>query len=206
VREIRRQDRWSALPVVALTAQARVEDQDASLQAGMTAHLTKPIDETALYRTLIDVLGLAPDGGGGRAAAGERAIDDGADEVPQAVPDFTLAATLQRVGGEAARAERLLKAFLRDFGDAPQRLDGHLRERNVGEITLLVHTIKGSAGFFCAKDFYLAADRLERAGRNGDTEGIEAQAQEFRGRLGRLLADIGGGLAALQAGDGPAAP
>ncbi len=46
---------------VALTAQARVEDLQDSFEAGMTAHLTKPIDDTTLYRTLIEVLDMVHD-------------------------------------------------------------------------------------------------------------------------------------------------
>ncbi len=84
VREIRRQERWSKLPVVALTAQARIEDQNASLQAGMTAHLTKPIDERVLYRTLIDVLDLASHRHAGRVETGGRAADRVADSVQAA--------------------------------------------------------------------------------------------------------------------------
>ncbi|MDN3711119.1 response regulator [Paracoccus cavernae] len=44
------------LPVIALTAQARVEDREATLLVGMAAHLTKPIDESLLYSTLASVL------------------------------------------------------------------------------------------------------------------------------------------------------
>lgn len=43
--------------VIALTAQARVEDVHASLAAGMAAHLAKPIDEIQLYRALSEALG-----------------------------------------------------------------------------------------------------------------------------------------------------
>jgi len=43
-------------PVIALTARARVEDFAASRDAGMAAHLTKPIDDTLLYRTLSRIL------------------------------------------------------------------------------------------------------------------------------------------------------
>jgi two-component system sensor histidine kinase/response regulator len=60
-RELRRDPRWAHLPIISLTAQARIEDQEASREAGMTAYLTKPIDEILLYRTLMQVLSLEPD-------------------------------------------------------------------------------------------------------------------------------------------------
>ena len=52
--EIRKLDRPDAktVPIIALTANAFDEDVQRSLQAGMNAHLTKPIDNNALYSTL----------------------------------------------------------------------------------------------------------------------------------------------------------
>ena len=51
---IRKLDRADAktIPIIALTANAFDEDVQRSLQAGMNAHLTKPIDNNALYSTL----------------------------------------------------------------------------------------------------------------------------------------------------------
>jgi CheY-like chemotaxis protein len=195
VREIRQQDRWSRLPVIALTAQARIEDQNASLQAGMSAHLTKPIDERLLYRTLIDVLGLAPDRGDGPEETGGRAADKKANDIRR---DFSLSTALDRLGGHTGRVERLLKGFLRDFADAPQRLDRHLRMHDTDGIAALAHAMKGSAGYFCAPDFCAVADRLERAARDGDAAGIEVHSQGFCVRMQHLLGDIGGGLDALR--------
>lgn len=53
-RAIREMDRKDAkeVPIIALTANAFDEDVQQSLEAGMTAHLTKPIEPDALYETL----------------------------------------------------------------------------------------------------------------------------------------------------------
>src|SRR5690606_129261 len=59
-RAIRRDVRWQHLPIIALTAQARTEDVWVSREAGMNGHLTKPIDEVALYRMLMAHCGAAP--------------------------------------------------------------------------------------------------------------------------------------------------
>ncbi|MBQ9881188.1 MAG: response regulator, partial [Synergistes sp.] len=52
--EIRKLERPDAktVPIIALTANAFDEDVQRSLQAGMNAHLTKPIDNNAMYSTL----------------------------------------------------------------------------------------------------------------------------------------------------------
>ena len=51
---IRALDRADArhVPIIALTANAFDEDVQLSLQAGMTAHLSKPVEPDHLYETL----------------------------------------------------------------------------------------------------------------------------------------------------------
>lgn len=53
-RQIRRLDREDAkqIPIIAMTANAFAEDVEASSQAGMNAHLSKPVDPTMVYNTL----------------------------------------------------------------------------------------------------------------------------------------------------------
>ena len=51
IRKLNRPDAGS-VPIIALTANAFDEDVQRSLQAGMNAHLTKPIDNEALYSAL----------------------------------------------------------------------------------------------------------------------------------------------------------
>jgi CheY-like chemotaxis protein/HPt (histidine-containing phosphotransfer) domain-containing protein len=68
-RQIRQQPRWAKLPIIALTAQAQMSGRKASLAAGMNAHLTKPIDETLLYQTLLQFLPDDVPGGSSSADA-----------------------------------------------------------------------------------------------------------------------------------------
>jgi CheY-like chemotaxis protein len=53
-REIRATDRADAktVPIIALTANAFDEDVRHSMQAGLNAHLSKPVDPETLYLTL----------------------------------------------------------------------------------------------------------------------------------------------------------
>ncbi len=44
------------LPIIAMTANAMSGDREASLKAGMNAHISKPIDVAELFRTLADIL------------------------------------------------------------------------------------------------------------------------------------------------------
>ena len=51
IREMERSDARS-IPMIALTANAFDEDVQRSMQAGLNAHLSKPIDANLLYETL----------------------------------------------------------------------------------------------------------------------------------------------------------
>ena len=50
--EIRRDQRFKALPIVAMTAHAMDQDREKSLEVGMNDHLTKPLDIAAMFKCL----------------------------------------------------------------------------------------------------------------------------------------------------------
>ena len=54
----------SGIPILAMTANAFKEDEQASGEAGMQAHIAKPIDIGVLLKTLTEVLGKAREGDG----------------------------------------------------------------------------------------------------------------------------------------------
>ena len=61
---IRKLDRPDSgrIPIIALTANAFDEDVQRSLQAGMNAHLSKPVEPEHLYRTLEELIWEAESG------------------------------------------------------------------------------------------------------------------------------------------------
>ena len=44
------------IPIIAMTANAFDEDVHKSLQAGMSAHLTKPVEQDKLFKTLGELI------------------------------------------------------------------------------------------------------------------------------------------------------
>jgi signal transduction histidine kinase/CheY-like chemotaxis protein len=69
-RILRRDPRWAALPVIALTADVMRTQIDTCLEAGMDAHIAKPIDLRDMLSVLVQVLARR----GVAAAVGESAI------------------------------------------------------------------------------------------------------------------------------------
>lgn len=56
IRDLERADAWS-VPIIAMTANAFEDDVKASKEAGMNAHLSKPLDFKLLERTMAEYLG-----------------------------------------------------------------------------------------------------------------------------------------------------
>ena len=57
-RSIRAMDREDAkaIPIIALTANAFDEDVQRSMQAGLNAHLSKPVEPETLFKTLEELI------------------------------------------------------------------------------------------------------------------------------------------------------
>lgn len=193
-REIRRHACWANLPIVALTAQARVKDREAGLSIGMTAHLTKPIDEGVLYQTLLAVIpDLSVPGSHGRSDAGVEVRGANAQSVP--ARELDMAVALRLTGDDPDRVHRMLRGFARDFGDVEVRLDEALQRGSLQEIAALAHVLRGTASYFGAPGFCSAADRLEQSARRGDSEAVGREVPAFRHGISVLLGEIADNLA-----------
>jgi two-component system sensor histidine kinase/response regulator len=208
-REIRRNLRWARLPVIALTAQDQVVSGQATRAAGMDAHLTKPIDEMQLFRTLLQFMPLAgasaKELGGssdamaaGVTSAGEaiavKAVDgvkEGAmPPLPTHLPGMDLSLALSRLGHQPDRVQRLLRGFVRDFSGVDAQLATDLAQGRFGAAGEVAHTVKSAARYLGAEVLGNAAEALERLAPEGNTEQIVAAAETFRHELALVVGGI----------------
>ena len=58
--EIRKQAKYRNLPIIAMTAHAREEDKQRSLDAGMNLHIAKPVTSQLLQMSILDALNFEP--------------------------------------------------------------------------------------------------------------------------------------------------
>jgi len=177
---IRSQPRWANLPVVAITAQAQAADRNASFTAGMNAHLTKPIDEALLYRTIRQCL----------AATAERPSDSNErpPDYPSSLPGVNLDIAFELLGENYDIVLMYLRGFVRDFHSAPEMLERDLAKGDMRALGRLGHLVKSVAAYLGAQELADAAARVEKAEREGRTEDMSGCVAEFQRHL-RIVHD-----------------
>jgi CheY-like chemotaxis protein len=119
--EIRKDDRYKELPIIAMTAHAMTGDEDKSLEAGMNGHVTKPIDPDQLFSTLRKW--IKPSKERIQVQQSEFSVEqpesDNAvpadNELPISLSGFDLIDGLKRLRGNKKIYRKLLLSFAADY-------------------------------------------------------------------------------------------
>jgi PAS domain S-box-containing protein len=186
----------SALPIVAMTANAMEEDRRRALAAGMNDYVSKPIDVDELVATLARVAG--------RSSASTAAATE-APMLPPAplpeIPGIDLQATLPRFGGSFAGFAALFKRFGAAHGGAVAEVRAHLAQGEREKAGQAVHRLRGVAANLGATAVEREALALEGALRGED--GDEAALALGLARLDEAMATVLEAARALPAFDAP---
>ena len=178
-RIIREQLRQIDLPIVALTANALLEDREKSREAGMNAHLNKPIDPDLLMATLIEWIPA-----GQRQLPPEEKMDIEQDNEIELPPDqgkqFNTPVGLKRLGNNRQAYRRLLERFVDSQKNFPARLEAALDADDQQEAIRQAHTLKGVAGNLGAEQLQHWAGELEAELKTGLQATPESQKQTLK--------------------------
>ncbi len=184
-REIRKNPKYAQLPIIALTANVMVSEQNEFLDAGMNDHIGKPIDPDRLVATLArwvrparpQPMPLVPP---------KRAV-----EVPLPdLPGVNVSESVRRVGGRVSTYYALLEKFKNSEGDAVARIRNALADGDVSTAERQAHTLRGIAGTLCAESLQYHAGLLEECIKSGSSDEIEAQMLQVDQELSELIAAI----------------
>ncbi|MES2263205.1 MAG: response regulator [Pseudomonadota bacterium] len=182
---LRRDARFDALPVVAMTAHALAGIRERCLGEGMQDYITKPIEPERLYAVLSRWLGHAmlsppprdgaPRDGAARAAA-----------LPQ-LDGIDCARGLRHVAGNAELYLQLLDRFRLSQRQAADDMRAELARGDAAQAGRRAHTLRGVAGNIGATGIEQAAHELEAA--------LAEPAAPAGAALDALLAALDGALA-----------
>jgi signal transduction histidine kinase/DNA-binding response OmpR family regulator/HPt (histidine-containing phosphotransfer) domain-containing protein len=164
-KEIRaREDEYfKKVPILAMSARAFQKDTEECLEAGMNAHIVKPIDPTVLYEEMAKFLPVAAE-----------TPNVGTSEVPdlsqddrdflgyfQKVKDFDAESGLYHVNNNRNMFLKILQGFVRDYGGKSFNLRALIEQFHYEEATRIVHTIKGLCGTIGSSNVQKLAADLE---------------------------------------------
>ncbi len=193
---MRRQPRFAALPILAMTAHAMAEERDRCLAEGMNDHLTKPIDPDALY-VAIARWGLGqeaappPEGPAPPPLPADLAPSATDTGLPAAVEGLDLAAGLRRVANKPRIYLKLLRMFATDHAEAAAQVREALATGDQEVAARTLHSLKGVAGNLGADGVAAAAREVETLlHAQASAAAVETALAEFEARLAGQIAAL----------------
>lgn len=161
-RNLRQRERFSSVPILALTASALRTDVDQCLNAGMSDHIAKPVNAQELYSKLVHWFG--------RQEQVSAPVFRSAFEQPDSrnktrFSTLDTEGALRLIGGDTALYHTVLNAFLETEADSARRIQRAYADRDLATAQRYVHSLKSVAATVGATALSAAARAIEQAMR-----------------------------------------
>ncbi len=167
-------------PTVCLTANAISGARDSYIAEGFDDYLTKPIDPDLLEGMMLKFF---PD---------DKIVQSGSEDKESDGEEAGNTDVFKSLSGSPVDAEEgiknsgsvdsymaLLKIFYESIEEKKEELERFYNDRDLSNYTIKVHALKSSARIIGAKGFGEEAQKLEDAGKAGDTAYINTHHEEF---------------------------
>ncbi len=161
------------IPIIAMTARDTPTDRDHCLSSGMDAYLAKPLQARALARAIAEVCPACP------PAPPVVSNDEPANR--QSPP-----ALLGRLGGSLNDLRHLVRVFRIEAEYSVREIRAGIALNDPCRVACAAHSLKGAVGIIDTGPAFLAARRLESAGRAEDLRDAPAAFAELVAQLARL--------------------
>jgi PAS domain S-box-containing protein len=162
------------IPIVAMTAHAMKGDRERCLDAGMDAYVSKPVRAGELFETIEAIMPAGARGGIGMP---------GEKDTSQVI-DWEEA--FNHFEGDVELMKEIAGLFLEESPLLLDKMKAALNRGDCRELERAAHTVKGSVGNFVARPAFLAAQRLEQIGRDGNLCEAEVAYKALDEELERL--------------------
>lgn len=159
-RIIRKDPRWTTLPILAMTAHAMTGDRERCLQAGMNHYISKPIQPAHLLSTITQALN--------------------ATSVPVTPEPVRAPSDQNELIGD------LLRVFLQLAPARLERLESAALDRDAVAIASEARKIAAAAEQLAASHLGECAMRIEMAGSRGDFSGMRTDLERLRQEIHAL--------------------
>ncbi|MDX8413437.1 MAG: response regulator [Mariprofundales bacterium] len=187
-RKIRRNG-FDGLPIIAMTANVMADDRQRTVEAGMDAHLTKPIEPDDLEQALLTWIAPVMTAQVSDSAAPSDA--PGVTELP-VIEGADVRRGIRQVGGSLAfYLETLGKLYVSAVNDC-HNIRTAIAHKDYREAERLAHSIVGAAGFFAIETIKARAGSVKDALQDEDINAAFAALLELETALEALQFGIEG--------------
>jgi two-component system sensor histidine kinase/response regulator len=197
--EIRKNPNFDSLPIIAMTANARLEDKEKCLNVGMQDHISKPIDPEELFRALLKW--IKPNNADETKLNNEQqtTTENSTPEVNLGniltVENLDIELGLQRVLGNKTLYLNILRKYVTNVDTVVEEIRTALNNGDKPTAERLAHTIKGINGNIGATLLQEKAAELESMIRHDeDIVHIESKLTIFSPMLEEMATKIKNGL------------
>ena len=187
---IRSIEKHTALPIIAMTANAMVEDRERCLASGMNDHIAKPILPKEMFATIAKW--VTP---GKQKSPLKKTVPQQQSEDAAALPFLAGIDTksgLARVGGNIKSYIKLLEKFSDNQQHAIKEISQAIANNDHTAAVRIAHTLKGTAGSIGATALQKAAEKLETELNNKQPNNylqlLEATSNELNNTLSIIQA------------------
>ena len=163
----REREQGGHIPIIAITAHARTQDQERCIDAGMDGYLTKPINSAMLRNAIAELLPIAAADGNGAAS-----------ETTNEQVDFDQ--LKEFVGDDPDLIAEVVQIFLHDAPVTFSLAERAIAHADPKALESSAHRLKGSLSTMGAAAASEVAYRLESMGREGTLAGAAEVCEELR--------------------------
>ncbi len=177
------------LPIIAMTAAAMVDDHDRAMQAGMNAHIGKPINVANLYQLLQQYWEKSE-----YSRQDRKKVTGKARQWPDSLPGLDVADGMRRTAGNEAVYREVLSTFVEDAAVIIGKIRHSSASGSCHEVQVMLHTLKGIAANISAKEFSVLLGQYEVVLSRGDKlspddlKQLSDSADQVLDSVNRLLA------------------
>jgi two-component system sensor histidine kinase/response regulator len=186
---IRANPRFQNIPIIAMTANVMSQDRSKCLEAGMNDHISKPIEQDMLWKTLVRYI-ASPDEES-FTIPNESQLTRYADDPLFKIPDLDAVDGMRRMLGNRNTYCRLLKKFIEGQRDLPAVIASALDAGDLATAERKAHTTRGVAGTLGASRLQELSNELEQLLRQrAERPYINEALTAFNNSLNELIGNL----------------